>query len=45
VELHGGRIEAQRGDHGVGTRFVVELMAARSSVPRGSMAKAPAPMS
>ena len=25
VELHGGRIEAQRGDHGVGTRFVVEL--------------------
>jgi signal transduction histidine kinase len=26
VELHGGRIVAERGDHGVGSRFVVELM-------------------
>ena len=44
VELHGGRIEAQRGDHGVGTRFVVELMASRSNVARESMVKATAPM-
>jgi len=31
VELHGGRIDAQRGDHGIGCRFVVELAIAEAS--------------
>jgi signal transduction histidine kinase len=29
VELHGGRIVAERGDHGIGSRFVVELIPLR----------------
>jgi len=32
VELHGGRITAERGEHGRGTRFIVDLARAPSTI-------------